>query len=55
MSTAFATATVCGSLSKVIKTIVRIRIIKFSQFYLITREFKNKLNKFYIKSVKDRK
>ena len=53
--TAFATATVCGSLSKTINTKIRNKIIKYSQIYILSKEFSNKFNKLYTKSMKDNK
>ena len=41
--TAFATATVCGSLSKTIYTKIRKKIIKFSQIYILSKQFSDKL------------
>ena len=35
--TAFATATVCGSLSKTIKTKIRNKIIKYSQMFILSK------------------
>ena len=51
--TAFATATVCGSLSKTINTKRRNRIIKYSQMYILSKQFSDKFNKLYTKSMKD--
>ena len=34
---AFATATVCGSLSKTVNTTVRYKIIKYSQMYILSK------------------
>ena len=42
--TAFATATVCGSLSKTINTKIRNKIVKFSQIYILSKQFSNKFN-----------
>ena len=53
--TAFATATVCGSLSKTINTKIRNKILKFSQMYILSKQFKDKFNKLYTKSMKDNK
>ena len=47
--TAFATATVCGSLSKTINTKIRNKIIKYSQMYILSKEFSDKFNKLYTK------
>ena len=51
--TAFATATVCGSLSKTIKTKIRNKIIKCSQMYILSKQFSDKFNKLYTKSMND--
>ena len=53
--TAFATATVCGSLSKTINTKIRNRITKYSQMYILSKQFSDKFNKLYTKSMKDNK
>ena len=53
--TAFATATVCGSLSKTINTKRRNKIIKYSQWYILSKQFSDKFNKLYIKSMNDNK
>ena len=53
--TAFATATVCGSLSKTIKTKIRNKIKKYSQIYILSKQFGDKFNKLYTKSMKDNK
>ena len=53
--TAFATATVCGSLSKTINTKIRNKIIKFSQMYILAKQFSDKFNKLYTKSMNDNK
>ena len=53
--TAFATATVCGSLSKRINTKIRNKIIKYSQMYILSKQFSDKFNKLYTKSMKDKK
>ena len=53
--TAFATATVCGSLSKTINTKKRNKIIKYSQMYILSKEFSDKFNKLYTKSMNDNK
>ena len=50
--TAFATATVCGSLSKTIITKIRIKIIKYSQMYILSKQLSDKFNKLYTKSMK---
>ena len=53
--TAFATATVCGSLSKTINTKIRNKIIKYSQMYILSKQFSDKFNKLYTKSLNDNK
>ena len=53
--TAFATATVCGSLSETINTKIRNEIIKYSQMYILSIQFSVKFNKLYTKSMKDNK
>ena len=53
--TAFATATVCGSLSKTVNTKIRNKIIKYSQMYILSKQFSDKFNKLYTKSMKDNK
>ena len=53
--TAFATATVCGSLSKTINTKIRNKIIKYSQMCILSKQFSDKFNKLYAKSMKDNK
>ena len=53
--TAFATETVCGSLLKTINTKIRNKIIKYSQMYILSKQFSDKFNKLYTKSVKDNK
>ena len=53
--TAFATATVCGSLSKTIYTKTRNKVIKYSQVYILSKQFSDKFNKLYIKSMNDNK
>ena len=53
--TAFATATVCGSLSKTINTKIRNKIIKYSQIYILAKQFSDKFNKLYTKSMNDNK
>ena len=53
--TAFATATVCGSLSKTINTKIRNKIIKYSQMYVLAKQFSDKFHKLYTKSMNDNK
>ena len=53
--TAFATATVCGSLSKTINTKIRNKIIKYSQMFILSKQFSDKFNKLYNKSMNDNK
>ena len=55
MPTAFATATVCGSLSKTINPKIRNKIIKYSQMYILSEQFSDKFNGLYIKSKNDNK
>ena len=50
--TAFATTTVCGSLSKTINTKIRNKIIKYSQMYILAKQFSDKFNKLYTKSMR---
>ena len=52
--TAFATATVSGSLSKTIITKI-IKIIQYSQMYILRKQFSDKFNKLYTKSMIDNK
>ena len=51
LPTAFAAATVCGSLSKTINIKIRNKIIKFSQMYILSKQFIDKFNKLYTKSM----
>ena len=53
--TAFVTATVCGSSSKTINTKIRIKIIKYSQMYILSKQFSDKFNRLYNKSMIDNK
>ena len=53
--TAFATATVCGSLSKTINTKIRNKIIKYPQMYILAKQFSDNFNKLYTKSMNDNK
>ena len=53
--TAFATATVCDSLSKTINTKIRNKIIKYSQMYILSKQFSDKFNRLYTKSMNDNK
>ena len=55
MPIAFATATVRGSLSKKINTKIRRKNIKYSQSYILSKQFSDKFNSFYNKSMKDNK
>ena len=52
---AFATATVCGSLSKTINTKIRNKIIKYSQMHILSKQFSEKFNRLYTKSMNDNK
>ena len=47
--TAFATATVCGSLSKTFNTKIRKKIIKYSQMYILCKQFNDKFISLYTK------
>ena len=53
--TGFATATVCGSLSKTINTKIRNKFIKYSQIYILSKQFSDKFNRLYTKSMNDNK
>ena len=53
--TAFATATLCDSLSKTIITKIRNKIIKYSQMYILKKQFSDKFNKLYTKSMNNNK
>ena len=53
--TAFATATVFGSLSKAINTKIRNKIMKYSQMYILSKQFSDKFNRLYTKSMNDNK
>ena len=53
--TSFAAAIVCGSLSKTINTKIRDKIIKYSQMYILNKQFSDKFNKIYTKSMNDNK
>ena len=53
--TAFATETVRGSLSKTFSTIKGKEIIKNLQMYILSKQFSDKFNKLYNKSMKDKK
>ena len=53
--TAFATATVCGSLSKRINIKIRNEIKKYSQMYILSRQFSDKFNSLFTKSMNDKK
>ena len=52
---AFATATVCDLLSKTINTKLRNKIIKYSQMYILSKQFSDKFNRLYTKSMNDNK
>ena len=52
---AFATAAVCGSLSKPINTKIRNKIMKYSQMYILSKQFSDKFYKLYTKSMNDNK
>ena len=49
----FATATVCGSLSKTINTKIRNKILKYSQMYILSKQFSDKFNRLYNKWMND--
>ena len=53
--TAFATATVCGSLSKTINTKISKKIIKYSRMYILSEQFSDKFDKLDTKSMNDNK
>ena len=53
--TAFATAIVCDSLSKTFNTKIRNKILRYSQMYTLSKQFSDKFNKLYTKSMKDNK
>ena len=53
--TVFATATVCGSLSKTINTKIRNKIINYSQMCILSKQFVDKFKKLYAKSMSDNK
>ena len=53
--TAFATATVWGSLSKTINTKIRNKLLKYSQMYILSTQFSDKFNRLYTKSMNDNK
>ena len=46
---------VCGSLSKTINIKIRNKIIKYSQMYILSKQFSDKFNKLYTKSMNDKK
>ena len=53
--TAFATATVCRSLSRTINSKIRNKIIKYSQMYILSKQFSGNFNRLYTKSMNDNK
>ena len=53
--TSFATATVCCPLSKTINTKIRNKIIKYTQMYILSKQFSDKFNILYTKSMNDNK
>ena len=53
--TAFARATDCDSLSKTTNTKIRNKFIKYSQMYVLSKQFSDKFNKLYTKSMNDNK
>ena len=52
---AFVTATVCGSVSKTISNRKKNKIVKYSQKYILSKQFNDKFNKLYTKSMNDSK
>ena len=53
--TTFATATVCGSLSKTINNKISNKVIKYSHMYTLSEQFSEKFNRLYTKSMSDDK
>ena len=53
--TAFAAATVFGSLSKTLNTKMRKKIIIYSQMYILSKQFSDEFNKLYTKSMNENK
>ena len=53
--TAFATATVCGSVSKTINTKIKNTNLKYSQMYILSKQFNDKFDKLFTKSMNDNK
>ena len=53
--TDFATATGCGSLSKTFNTKIRNKTMKYSQMYILSKQFSDKFNKLHTKSMNDNK
>ena len=53
--TAFAAATVGGSLSKTIYTKIRNKILTYSQMYILSKQFSDKFNRLCTKSMNDNK
>ena len=53
ITTAFATATFCGSLSKTINTKIRNKTIKYSHMYFLSKQFSDKFSRLYTKSMND--
>ena len=52
---AFAKATNCGSLSNTVNTKIRNKVIKYSQMYILSKQFSDKFNKLYMNSMNDNK
>ena len=55
MPTAFAIATAGSSISKTVNTKIRNKFIKFSQISILSKQFSEKFNKLYTKSMNDNK
>ena len=53
--TAFATATVCGSISKTINTKIGNKIMKHSQMYILSKQISDEFIELYNKSMSDNK
>ena len=45
----------CGSLSKTINTKIRKKILKYSQMYILSKQFSDKFKRLYTKSMNDNK
>ena len=55
LPTAFATATASISFSKTINTKTRNKIIKYSQMYILSKQFSDNFNRLYTKPMNDNK